>query len=228
MLRPVLTSILLGSAALAACGSSSGATCPDTPPEASECPVCPPAPRPGGPIIQIPIEALPTDRERRQSLVGFSQDGTTALLRVEDEAVGDFFVTVDLRVAPVPKVIKTWLFQESLTEPIALKQALRGIKPQAAGPASQKNAAGISLLATDDGERVLVMAMKGERTVPIATLPRLRDEDGAFADVSVVKLAWDPTGTRALVIHAQRLAATPGFESQWVHVLHVDPASLPF
>lgn len=231
MHRSLIASLLLlGFGPLVAgCGSSSGAKCPEGEERPlPECPACPPAPRPAGPAVVIPVDTLPTDRERRQRLVGFSQDGATALLRVEDDAVGDYFATVDLRVAPVPKVIKTWLFQASLTEPIALKQALRGIKPQAAGPPSQKNAAGVALVATDDGARVVVLAMKGERAVPIATLPRLADEDGVPADVSVVKLAWDPTGTRALVIHGQRLAAAPGFESQWVHVIHVDPAALPF
>jgi len=230
MIRPLIASLLLTFGSLGgACGSSSGAKCPEAPPTTPpDCPVCAPEPRPAGSAVAIPVETLPTDRERRQSLVGFSQDGATALLRVEDDAVGDFFVTVDLRVAPVPKVIKTWLFQESLTEPIALKQALRGIKPPAAGPPSQKNAAGVALVATDDGPQIVVLAMRGERAVPIATLPRLVDDDGVPADVSVVKLAWDPTGTRALVIHGQRLAAAPGYESQWVHVVHVDPATLPF
>jgi len=173
------------------------------------------------------VATLTTDREQRVSLIAFSQDGLSALLRIEDAAVGDLFKTVDLTVAPVPKLIKTWLFQ-SLTEPVALKQALRAIKPQAPGPVSQKNQAGVSLVAADDGERIVVFAMKGERAVPIAILPRLRDEDGVLAEVSVTKLAWDPTGTRAVVIHAQKFAAAPGFESEWVHVVAVDPASLPF
>jgi|GEM_PF-1479898 len=211
-----------------ACGSSSGAKCPDEPTDKPlACPVCAPPPRPGPAPVAIAADTLTTDREQRVSLVAFSQDGASALLRIEDDIVGDLFKTVDLTVTPVPMLIKTWLFQ-SLTEPVALKQALRAVKPQAPGPASQKNQAGVSLVASDDGERIVVLAMKGERAVPIATLPRLRDEDGVLADVSVVKLAWDPTGTRAIVIHAQKLAAAPGFESQWVHVIPVDPASLPF
>ncbi len=210
------------------CGSASGAKCPDAPSDKPPgCPVCAPPPRPGPAPLAIPAETLTTDREQRVESRWPSQDGATALLRIEDDAVGDLFKSVDITVMPVPKLIKSWLFQ-SLTEPIALKQALRALKPQAPGPASQKNQAGVSLVATDDGERVVILAMKGERAVPIATLPRLRDEDGVLADVSIVKLAWDPTGTRALVIHAQKLAAAPGFESQWLHVVAVDPASLPF
>ena len=216
--------------ALAACASDSGAKkCPevgDPKVPKPECPVCE-TPKPAGAPVAIAADTLTTDREKRVSLVAFSADGGTALLRVEDDAVGDFFETVDLNVSPVPKLVKTWMFQ-SLTEPVAEKQALRAVKPAAPGPASQKNAAGVTLVASDDGERVLVLAMKGERAVPIATLPRLKDADGVLADVSVMKLAWDPSGTRALVIHQQKLAAAPGFASQWVHVLKVDPASLPF
>ena len=56
----------------------------------------------------------------------------------------------------------------------------------------------------------------------------MKDETGAFADVAVTKLAWDPTGEHLVVIHTQTLAAAPGFTSDWVHVLTLDPASLPF
>lgn len=212
----------------AGCGSSSGAKCPDAPPEKPPgCPVCTEAPRPGPKPIEIPAATLTTDREQRVSLIAFSQDGATALLRIEDASVGNLFKTVDLNVTPVPKLIKTWLFQAP-EEAATLKLALRALKSQAPGPASAKNKAGVSLVAADDGERIVVLAMKGERSVPIATLPRLRDEDGVLADVSLTKLAWDPTGARAVLIHAQKLAAAPGFESDWVHVIAVDPASLPF
>lgn len=215
--------------ALAACGSSEGARCPDgpPPPDARPCPECPPPPRSAPPAFVIGAETMPIDREQRVSLVAFSEDGRVALVRIEDDAVGDLFKTVDLTSGPVPKLIKTWFFQ-SLTEPVALRQALRAIKPQAPPPASQQNAAGVTLVAADHGAKVLVYAMKGERAVPIAELPRLKDADGVPADVSVAKLAWDPSGTRAVVIHGQRLAAAPGFESQWMHVLQVDPSLLPF
>lgn len=214
---------------LAACGSSEGARCPDgpPPPDARVCPECPPAPRPASPALVIGAETMPIDREQRVSLVAFSEDGRVALLRIEDDAVGDLFKTVDLTTGPVPKLIKTWFFQ-SLTEPVALRQALRAIKPQAPPPASQVNQAGVTLVAADHGARVVIYAMKGERAVPLAELPRLSDADGVPADVSVMKLAWDPSGARALVIHGQRLAAAPGFESQWVHVLQVDASALPF
>jgi hypothetical protein len=235
MLRPRLTAfhdplqrfLLISLFSIAGCGSTNGAKCPEDSATPPQCPACPDGPRPAGAPLVIPAETLTTDRERRLSLVAFSENGGTALLRVEDDAVGDFFETVDLAVEPVPRVLKTWMFQ-SLTEPLALRQALRALKPQAAGPASQKNRAGVTLVGADDGERVVILAMKGERAVPIATLSRLRDADGVLADVSIVKLAWDPTGVRALVIHGQRLAAAPGFESQWLHVLKVDPSALPF
>lgn len=209
------------------CGSSGATKCPDVDPtRPPECPICAPTPRPGPPPIVIGADTMSTDREQRVSLVALSQDGATALVRIEDEQVGDLFKTVDLRVSPVPKLVQTWLFQ-SFTETVARKQALRTIKI-APGPMSQTNAAGVTLVASDAGDHIVVLAMKGERAVPIATLPRLRDADGLAADVSVIKLAWDPTGQRAIVIHEQRLAAAPGFEGQWLHVLHVDPASLPF
>ncbi len=209
------------------CGSSSATKCPDADPlKPRECPICAPAPRPGPPPVTVGADTMATDREQRVSLVALSQDGATALVRIEDELVGDLFKTVDLRVAPVPKLVQTWLFQ-GFTEAVARRQALRTIKV-AAGPMSQTNAAGVTLVASDAGEHVVVLAMKGERAVPIATLPRLRDADGLASDVSIIKLAWDPTGQRALVIHEQRLAAAPGFEGQWLHVLHVDPTTLPF
>lgn len=170
---------------------------------------------------------MPSDRRQRVSLMGFSRDGEVALLRIEDAAVGELFKTVDLTASPVPKLVKTWFFQE-LTEPVAKRRALEAIEPRAPAPASQRNQAGVTLLAADQGERIVVLAMKGERAVPIATLPRLRDADGVLGDVNLVKLAWDPSGTRAVVIHGQQLWAAPGFESQWIHVLPVDPRSLPF
>ena len=209
------------------CGSTGASKCPDADPtKPPECPICAPTPRPGPAPIAIGADTMSIDREQRVSLVALSQYGTTALVRIEDELVGDLFKTVDLRVTPVPKLVQTWLFQ-SLTETVARRQALRTLKV-AAGPMSQTNAAGVTLVASDAGDHVVVLAMKGDRAVPIATLPRLRDADGLASDVSVIKLAWDPTGQRALVIHEQRLAAAPGFEGQWLHVLNVDPASLPF
>jgi hypothetical protein len=215
----------LGLPAVGGACASADKKCPELP-APPECPACDTG-RPAAPPIAIPATTLPTDRARKIRLEGFSQDGATALLRVEDAAVGSFLQTVDLAVTPVPKLVKSWQFQD-LTEPVAYQQALRALKPQAAGPQSARNAAGVMLLAADAGERVLVLASKGERAVPIAALPRLRDADGLLADVGGVKLAWDPSGRRALVIHGQRLLAAPGFESQWLHVIEVDPATLPF
>ncbi len=213
-------------AGLGACGSSNGARCPD--PKAVEpCPVCPAPPKAGPTPLAIPADTLRQDRERRITLVAFSEDGARALLRVEDDMVGDYYQTVLLSEAPVPKIDKTWMFQQ-LTEPAVKKQALRAIKPHDPGPPSQENAAGVTLVAADDGDRILVLALHGERAVPIATLPRLVDADKRASDVSIVKLAWDPTGTRAVVIHGQALAADQGFESQWIHVVPVDPKTLPF
>ena len=209
---------------LAACGSSSGVTCPDVPPP-PRCPECAPVPPPGPSPIQIDKATLTTDREQRVSLVAFSGDGTVALLRVEDDAVGDLFKTVDLTTGPVPKVVKTWLFQ-GLTETVALKQAMRSLKSPAPFPTSQTNAAGVTLMGADIGDAIVVLAMKGERALPIATVPRLVDEDGVRSQATVIDLAWDPTGTRVVIVHRQKLQAAPGFESSWVHVIAVPP--LPF
>lgn len=213
-------------AGLIACGSSSGVTCPDVPPP-PRCPECAAPPRPGPSVVEIPKDTLPTDREQRVSLVAFSGDGAIALLRVEDDVVGDLFKTVDLTTGPVPKVVKTWLFQ-GLTETVALKQAMRSLKSPAPFPTSQTNAAGVSLVAADMGPALVVLAMKGERAVPVAKIPRLSDEDGVAAEAAVTDLAWDPTGTRVVIVHRQKLAAAPGFESSWVHVIPLPPEALPF
>lgn len=212
------------------CGSSSGATCPDPVkgPEgpAAGCPECPPPPRAAGRALEVPREALSLDRPRRVSLVGFSTDGMRALVRAEDASVGSYFQTLDLSVSPSPKVDKTFMFDRA-SESTVRAQALKGFKLHP-GPPSQVDARGVSLLAADRDGQIVVYALSGERAVPIAKLPRLVDADGRASDVSMIKLAWDPTGERVLFIHRQATTADQGFASDWVHVFPVPASSLPF
>jgi len=218
---------------LAACGSSNGAKKPDGTdpvcpnPETSECPVCPAPPRPGPAPVVIGADQIDVDRSRAVSLVAMSADGKGALVRVEDELVGDYFQHLDLTSGTSPKAHKAWPYQ-SFTEPTTKKQALKAVRPEAPWPPSQRSSTGLVALAADEAEAVAIYVMKGERAVKVAQIARLKDEAGAWADVAVTKLAWDPTGARLLVIHAQTLAASPGFTSNWVHVVTVDPATLPF
>lgn len=210
------------------CGSSGGATCPDKDPvpEPKTCPVCPVLRQAQAPT-KVGVETLKRDRERHFALVAMAADGSSALLRLDDAAAGAFYQLVDLAVSPVPKLIKSWRL-EDVGEKDAMKAATKAMKVIAPGPPSQRNAAGVSLLATDDGAEITILAMKGERAVPIATLPRLSDEDGALSDVSIIKLAWDPTGTRALIIHRQKTAGPPALTSEWLHVVPVAKDALPF
>lgn len=213
--------------ATAGCGSDDGAQRPDACKEAPACPQCPPAPRPGPKPIAIGESDIPHDRSRRYTLEAMSADGKSVLVRLEDELAGDFYQQLDLTTGPSLKTIKAWPFQ-AFTEPTTRKQALKAMKPEAPWPPSQRSAAGLVALAADEPDAVAIYLMKGERTVKVATLARLEDEAGVSADVAVTKLAWDPTGTRLVVVHAQTLAAAPGFSSDWVHVVTIDPATLPF
>jgi len=223
--------LVAGALALVACGSSSGATGGggdgDKPCPAVECPVCPPPPKPGPTPIVIGADQIPTDRTRHLTLVALSADGKTALVRMEDELAGDFYAAFDLSSGTSPKVAKAFPFLQ-VTEPTTRKQALKAVKPEAPWPPSQKSASGLVALAADEPQAVAIYLMRDERAVKVAEIARLVDEDGARADVAVTKLAWDPTGQRLVVIHSQTLAAAPGFTSDWLHVLTIDPATLPF
>ncbi|MCC6622072.1 MAG: hypothetical protein IT385_12490 [Deltaproteobacteria bacterium] len=215
----------------AGCGSGNGAKKPDGDdpvcPTPEACPVCPAAPKPGPAPVVIGADQLDVDRSRRISLMALSADGKGALVRVEDELVGDFFQHLDLTSGTSPKAIKAWPFQ-AFTEPTTRKQALKAVRPEAPWPPSQRSAAGLVALAADEADAVAIYVMKGERAVKVARIARLKDDAGALADVAITKLAWDPTGSRIVVIHEQTLAASPGFTSDWVHVVTVDPQTLPF
>jgi hypothetical protein len=228
-LTSLFLSIGLSAALGAACASAptSPASCPEISEKACpEIPLCPPPPAAARPPIEVRSEALPTDRERDLELVALSQDGKRALLRVVDKATGAFYQTVDLDISPVPKPDKTWRIEE-FGEDLARSKALKALKPDPQPP-SQRNAAGVSLVATDALTHIAILALSGERAVVIATLPRLTDDAERPSEVSIPKLAWDPTGTRALVIHKQALAAGQGFQSAWIHVFPVPPTALPF
>lgn len=220
---------VLAVVATSACGTSgSGAKGEDKPcPTCEPCAECPPPPKPGPAPVVIGADLISTDRSRALKLVRLSADGKSALVRIDDELAGDFFQALDLTSGVAPKVVKAWPFQQP-TEPTTRKQALKSVKPEAPWPPSQRSASGLVALAADEAETVAIYVMKGERAVKVAQIARLKDEDGALADVAVTKLAWDPTGARLLVIHTQTLAAAPGFTSDWLHVLTIDPAKLPF
>lgn len=218
----------LGVAVLfSACASGSGAKCKDKPePPGVVCPECPEI-KPAGRAVKVPRDTLGMERPRRIQLVAFTVDGARALLRVEDATSGSYFQTLTLAGDPVvPKVEKTFMFDRA-TESTIKAQAMKGFKAHP-GPPSQVNGNGVSLLAADRDEEVVVYALKGERAVPVIELPRLIDADGRVSDVTMVKLAWDPTGEKALVIHRQALAADLGFSSDWIHVVSVPASALPF
>jgi len=222
------TALLLGLALASACGSSGGATRPADCPAAVACPVCPAAPRPGPKPTAIGEADIPHDRSRHYTLESIAADGKSALVRVEDELAGGFYQQLDLTNGPTVKAIKSWPFQPGSAEVATRKQALKAMKPEAPWPPSQRSSTGVVALAADDGDVIGIYLMKGERAVEVATLTRLKDEAGALADVAVTKLAWDPTGTRLVIVHTQKLAAAPGFTSDWVHVLTIDASRLPF
>lgn len=211
------------------CGSSSGAKCKDAPdgPPPSTCPECPAPPRPAGRAVKVEREALGMERPRRIQLLAFTVDGLRALVRVEDSMSGSYFQTLQLASDTVaPKVDKTFMFDRA-TESTVKAQAMKGFKAHP-GPPSQVNADGVALVMADRGEALVVYALKGERAVPLVEMPRLTDADGRASDVSMVKLAWDPTGARAVIIHRQALAADQGFTSDWIHVVPVQASALPF
>lgn len=211
------------------CGSSNGAKCKDAPdgPPPSSCPECPAPPRPAGRAVKVEREALGMERPRRIQLLAFTVDGSRALIRVEDSMSGSYFQTLQLvGDALAPKVDKTFMFDRA-TESTVKAQAMKGFKAHP-GPPSQVNAGGVTLVMADRGEALVVYALKGERAVPLVEMPRLVDADGRASDVSMVKLAWDPTGTRAVIIHRQALAADHGFSSDWIHVVPVQASALPF
>lgn len=224
--------VLLGLAP--GCGSSNGARAPDKEACAAAkacdvcevCEVCPAAPGPGPKAVVIGADQLSTDRARKVELMALAADGKSALVRVEDELVGDYFQHLDLTSGTSPKAIKAWPYQ-GFTEPTTRKQALKAVRPEAPWPPSQRSASGLVALAADEAKTIAIYIMKGERAVKVAELARLTDDEGALADVAVTKLAWDPTGARLIVVHRQTLAASPGFSSDFVHVVTVDPASIP-
>jgi len=223
--------VVCGALALAACGSSNGARCPEGPDGKPivECPACPEVPvvKKAKKASVIAADLLRLDKPRRIGLVALSEDGMRALIRAEDTTVGSYFQTVSfVSDTALPKVDKTFMFDRA-TETTVKAQAMKGFKAHA-GPPSQVNAAGVSLLAADRGELVVVYALSGERAVPVIELPRMVDADGRRSDVTMVKLAWDPTGARAIVIHRQTLAADLGFSSDWIHVVAVPADTLPF
>ncbi len=222
-LRHVLPVVV--SALLAACASAPtsvpSADCPAAPP----CPVCP-TPAPASPPNRVDSSTVTTDRQRGIELVAFSIDGRRALVRVSDSASGDAYQQVDLDVSPIPKVEKTWRVEE-YGEDAARAKALKALKPHP-GPPSQQNAAGITLVAADAQDTIIIFAMKGERAIPLALLPRLVDGDKRPAEVNIPKLAWDPSGTRALIIHEQILTADQGFRSAFLHVVPITAEALPF
>jgi len=233
LLLGMYVTVLMAGGGLAACGSSSAAVCPDQPDKGGPggpCPVCPEeasvakAKKP----VAVSADELRLDRPRRIALAALTEDGGRALLRVEDSNVGTYFQTVQLAVTDtaVPKVDKTFMFDRP-TETSVRAQALKGFKAHP-GPPSQVNAAGVTLLAADRGAAVVVYALSGERAVPVIELPRLADADGRRSDVTMVKLAWDPTGQRAIIIHRQTTTADLGFSSDWIHVVPVPAGALPF
>lgn len=228
MPRTSFLTLTLALVTAAACGSTSGAKKPDGEcPTCEPCAACPPAPKPGPAPLVIGEDLLPHDRSRTYELVALAADGGSALVRLEDEQAGDFYQQLDLTSGFAPKVLKFWAYQ-SFTEPTTKKAALKSVKPAAPAPPSQVNAAGVVALAADAGDHIAIYAMKAERAVEVARIARLKDGDGAPSDASVLKLAWDPTGARLIVIHRQTLAADQGFTTDWVHVVAVDPKTLPF
>ncbi len=219
------------SAAVAGLGCASGKAveCPPPP----FCETCPPAPKTAGKPFDVPRDSLQRDRERRFKVVAFSADGTRALIRAEDEMVGDSFQLVDLvggGASFATKPIKAWLFQSFIEKPTE-KQARRALEPIAPPPISSRTAPGpegLSLVAADVADALVVYVMRGERSVPYLRIPRLAAADGTPATIEIRTLAWDPTGQRAIVIHAQKVPEDPAFESEFLHVLTLDPTRLPF
>ncbi|MFO0745755.1 MAG: hypothetical protein U1F43_08785 [Myxococcota bacterium] len=221
------SALALSIVTVAGCGSSSGAKKPDECPVCKPCDACPPPPRPGPAPIVIGEDALPHDRSRSFELVALAADGKSALVRLEDEQAGDFYQQLDLTGPALPKPIKFWPYQ-AFTEPTTKKQAMKAVKPEAPWPPSQRTAGGLVALAADEADHIALYVMKDERAVLVARIARLKDEAGAPADVAVIKLAWDPSGTRLVVIHRQTLLAAPGFTTDFVHVITIDPKTLPF
>lgn len=228
---PLAHLVVCGVVALAACGSSNGARCPEgrEGKPGVDCPACPEVPviAKAKKARTIAADLLRLDKPRRIGLTALSEDGMRALIRVEDATVGSYFQTLSfVSDTALPKVDKTFMFDRP-TEATVKAQAMKGFKAHV-GPLSQVNAAGVSLLAADRGEAVVVYALSNERAVPVIELPRLVDDDGRKSDVTMVKLAWDPTGARAVIIHRQALAADLGFSSDWIHVVAVPADALPF
>jgi hypothetical protein len=210
---------------LLACASTGQSAPPPECPAAPICPICPTS-TPSRPPTRIDPGTITTDRQRNIELIAFSNDGKRALVRVADRASGEAYQQLDLDISPIPKIEKIWRIEE-YGEEAARAKALKALKPHA-GPPSQQNASGITLLAADDGADLALYALKGERAIPIARIPRLMDEDERPSEINVPKLAWDPSGTRALIIHEQVLTADQGFQSAFLHVFPVPADALPF
>ena len=225
----LVPSLCAASIAGLGCASQKAAECPPPP----FCETCPPAPKPAGKPLDVPRDTLQVDREKHFQVVAFSADGTRALLRAEDEMVGDSFQLVDLvggAATFATKPIKAWLFQSFIAKPTE-KQARRALEPAAPPPISSRTAPGpegLSLVAADVPDALVVYVMRGERSVPYLRIPRLAAADGTPATIEIRALAWDPTGKRAIVIHAQKVPDDPAFESEFLHVLTLDPKRLPF
>lgn len=207
------------------------AACASAPPP-PDCPRCPePAAQEDSPPPKaeakppIDAEALDPDRQRTIRLMGFSKDGSLVALAVGDDLMGSTYQIFD---PAKQQVVKSYVYgaREADETWARVKRIHKLIELETAS--QRQPGSDLVLLGGDTDDWVVVYIMKDDRTVPYFRIPRLVDVEDNPADVVVKRLAWTPDGRYAIVVHTQALKRPRPFETDFIHIVELEPRRLPF
>jgi hypothetical protein len=177
------------------------------------------------PMPPITAKAVKHDVSHTITLVAFGTDQRTYGMKVVDSVAGPTFVAMD----GITNQFKgQTVFEEgddkSAWRRFRWKHKLT-IKPDFS---QKKPGEDYVLVAADTPEYVIVYVMKGNKVAPYFRIPRLKNNKGEPAKVTIKRLAWEPTGKFAVFIHNQSWKKPMPFTSDYAHTFQVLAFRLPF
>ncbi len=147
-------------------------------------------------------------------VVGFSTDGGSLVLKVEDEMRGSMF---QIRDSKKGKVREAFPFRED-TEKKAwrkVKKAIELDEEWVNGPENPKKE--VVMMTAPKGTGLCVYMMKGERIKMYTNIDLLTTKKGEVAESFVKQMAWDRRGKYAVLIYHQKLTDLLEWEGDFVY-----------
>lgn len=147
-------------------------------------------------------------------VVGFSTDGSSFVLKVEDEMRGPMY---QIRDAKRGTVAEAFPFRED-TEKKAWRQVKKAIdldKEWVNGPENPKKE--VVMMTAPKGTNLCIYMMQGEAIKLYTKVALLTTDKGEVAESFVKQMAWDRRGKYAVLVYHQKIKDLLEWEGDFVH-----------